>query len=867
MRWCGRLVGLLIFVGCFVALIAAPHAIIVVGLTAGDLATKRLEDQAGLIRQALLGRGISPDNITVLGPRPPVKREALLQTLVAEKENLEETWIVLLGTVAPGRDGAPAFQLSGPRLSAEDFTRTIAALPGNKKVVVATSLGAGFIRPLQSIPAIEAVAATRKAGEVNEPYFAEAWASALQADPQAKFAVLAQAAAGKVAQHYAELNLAQPEHAQLLDTLRGTVVDATSAIAAAPMSETKLVAATKAPATAASIQIPTAPLSSEPSPLAATEETKSILHDASTNAANSPFDAVIIRREIAVVIETAGNSIESQKTRTYVCRSGALDTIATLRFPPATPNQIFRLQAARVIRPDGTQIILPPRMITAGEQRAQPRNQGENEAIQLPDVSAGCVVEINWSVESHPDGQLPGFYQEWILADPYPVLSSHFECSYPANPAWHWFAQNAPTVPQHLIDAEGKGSMLTWDATNLPADEPMPGDPALRSWRPWIAVTSIASWSEFAAWYRRITSDAMQVGPATKTLADELARQAHDRSAQLRLAYERVAALRYVAVELGIGALRPRTPDQVLLRRYGDCKDKANLLVALLRSIGINAEFALVNRSDHTFGELPGWQFNHAIVRVPADSLARQTQDLWLDPTDRLVPFGVMSPGIVGRLAMVYPEKGETVFATVASSIEPPAEWEENWEFEALAGDRQKARVELRAVGAAETELRRIFAGVSPASRVWRFQQLIAGTHPALSVESVQFGDPFNLTTEFRVHGEVCCGGSYPLCPSPPEFAALFANQTRDRPLWIYEGRPWCYRQRQKWASSVSAPSFELPATKEVAGVIFSTRCEGPWRIAEVRLPGRPLISTDYPLVRAAWLQFCTLPASAIPKL
>ncbi|HKD15987.1 MAG TPA: DUF3858 domain-containing protein, partial [Candidatus Angelobacter sp.] len=64
-------------------------------------------------------------------------------------------------------------------------------------------------------------------------------------------------------------------------------------------------------------------------------------------------------------------------------------------------------------------------------------------------------------------------------------------------------------------------------------------------------------------------------------------------------------------------------------RRFGDCKDKASLMIALLRAAGIDAEFALVrtrSRGDVALTPASIALFDHAIVYVPRYSL-------WLDGT------------------------------------------------------------------------------------------------------------------------------------------------------------------------------------------------------------------------------------------
>src|SRR5581483_8132029 len=83
---------------------------------------------------------------------------------------------------------------------------------------------------------------------------------------------------------------------------------------------------------------------------------------------------------------------------------------------------------------------------------------------------------------------------------------------------------------------------------------------------------------------------------------------------------------------------------------YGDCKDKATLLVALLRQAGVKASVALL---DSGFGldidrDLPGiGVFDHAIVYLHTDP------PIWIDATARQVRVGYLPPADEGRLALI----------------------------------------------------------------------------------------------------------------------------------------------------------------------------------------------------------------------
>jgi hypothetical protein len=84
-----------------------------------------------------------------------------------------------------------------------------------------------------------------------------------------------------------------------------------------------------------------------------------------------------------------------------------------------------------------------------------------------------------------------------------------------------------------------------------------------------------------------------------------------------------------VALEVGVYRYKPYPVSQIYARRFGDCKDKASLMIALLRAAGIEAEIALVRtRSLGDVATVPASiaVFNHAIVYVPK-------YELWLDGT------------------------------------------------------------------------------------------------------------------------------------------------------------------------------------------------------------------------------------------
>ncbi len=114
--------------------------------------------------------------------------------------------------------------------------------------------------------------------------------------------------------------------------------------------------------------------------------------------------------------------------------------------------------------------------------------------------------------------------------------------------------------------------------------------------------------------------------------------------------------IRYVAIEIGIGGYQPHPAASIFSNRYGDCKDKATLLAAMLHEIGIDPFYVLVNTRRGVIAPdyPPGLNFNHVILAIPlpadvpvTDLYAIVTHPqygklLFFDPTSTLTPLGYL---------------------------------------------------------------------------------------------------------------------------------------------------------------------------------------------------------------------------------
>lgn len=162
----------------------------------------------------------------------------------------------------------------------------------------------------------------------------------------------------------------------------------------------------------------------------------------------------------------------------------------------------------------------------------------------------------------------------------------------------------------------------------------------------------------FASWYRALTAGAVPdtLSPTLRDLAQSLRRDTDAETVEAIHDHVR-GTIRYVADVRGAGAIVPRAPDLVTSRGYGDCKDRAFLVAALARSLGIDVDVVLI--STEAVPEFEGAHvslYNHVINAYDGGG-----RTVYFDPTSRYVPFGSLPEGDVDGQALRLGDEPEQV--------------------------------------------------------------------------------------------------------------------------------------------------------------------------------------------------------------
>lgn len=197
--------------------------------------------------------------------------------------------------------------------------------------------------------------------------------------------------------------------------------------------------------------------------------------------------------------------------------------------------------------------------------------------------------------------------------------------------------------------SEGGGRLQRWSYRST--DTVTPEANVANSWQhmPYVMISTFADWKAIADAYQRNAAPKAAVTPEVRELAGQIAGSAAGEREQAMLLYDWVRQnIRYVASYVGDGGWVPNDAALVLQRRYGDCKDKAALLEALLAARGIVASqvLLLADRENYLLPQIPVMWFNHAISYIPS-------LGLFLDSTDDSMPFGLLPDTDAGKQVLV----------------------------------------------------------------------------------------------------------------------------------------------------------------------------------------------------------------------
>jgi Domain of Unknown Function with PDB structure (DUF3857)/Transglutaminase-like superfamily len=365
---------------------------------------------------------------------------------------------------------------------------------------------------------------------------------------------------------------------------------------------------------------------------------------------------------------------------------------------------------------------------------------------------------------------------EWPFQGRLPVVTSRYNLSLPTG----WRADSL-TFNHPKVEPTVSGSAWTWELKNLAPIEPEPSSPEVTNLAPRLAVSvtpaanakarslSFTSWADVSRWTNELSDPQIELNDAIAGKARELTANAKTEFEKIQAIGRYAQNINYISIQIGIGRFRPHSAIDVFNKSYGDCKDKANLMRAMLKAIGVTAYPVIIYSGDPTYvrEEWPSpTQFNHAIIAVKvSDDLQAPTiiahpkigRLLIFDPTDENTPVGDLPDHEQGSFALVAAgEHG----ALMKMPVTPPEanNLERETEITLEAEGAITAIIRERSVGQSAVGERRLFRRLPRPDYLKRIESWITRGATGAKISKVEPADnrtdgKFALNVEFAVPG------------------------------------------------------------------------------------------------------------------
>ena len=317
-------------------------------------------------------------------------------------------------------------------------------------------------------------------------------------------------------------------------------------------------------------------------------------------------------------------------------------------------NQTFEVVEAYTRKSDGQQIMVNPSEIVSQDGVVGPLLSYVDIKIrQIPfkNVAVGdtVVATVRYTERHHYLGD--GFSASFAITPSGGDVTSEMTVRRPAAMPFIQAAQ------QFKYEETPDGDMVVhhWSGRFQIPQSTEQNVADLVSRLPRISFSTFASYDDIGKAFSAGAGELLNVTPAIASLADDITRGKIGHREQAEAIFDWVTGnIRYLALVIGVGRVVPNPPETVIANRYGDCKDVATLMSALLAAKGIASEYALINTNPvYQLDATPlVSSFNHVIVYLPEF-------DLYADPT--------VAVSFVGRLPRA--DRGKPVLRVAKDQV------------------------------------------------------------------------------------------------------------------------------------------------------------------------------------------------------
>jgi len=380
-------------------------------------------------------------------------------------------------------------------------------------------------------------------------------------------------------------------------------------------------------------------------------------------------NAVVLLEDTTYTVAPDGTAVEHYRRVVKILRpQGRNNGIVGVPFDKDTKILSMHVWS---IGPDGHEYAVKDNeMIEHGYGEGNLFEDDKERVASAPGRDPGGIVALEYEQRSHP------YLTEktWFFQSDIPRLKQGFTLELPPGFTHGTVWAHSKEVPP--IDLEHQ--RWRWEIKETPpidldqillppSERALAGRMTVHYGGPGIPTPTLGTWQSIGEWYQTLSKDRLVATPEIAAKAKELAADKTDFYDKTEALAEFVQKqVRYFAIEMGIGGYQPHYAGDIFRNRYGDCKDKATLLTAMLSTVGIHAALIMV---DHRRGvvdpDAPSIVGNHMIaaIGIPKGYTSPKLrsvvtaktgrQYLIFDPTWEKTAFGQLEHNLQGGFGVL----------------------------------------------------------------------------------------------------------------------------------------------------------------------------------------------------------------------
>ena len=370
-----------------------------------------------------------------------------------------------------------------------------------------------------------------------------------------------------------------------------------------------------------------------------------------------------------VRFENDGTGERDQIARIRVQSDAGVQALGELTFGYNSANEHMTVQYVRVTKPDGKTVTADASAIketNADVARNAPvYTDYKVKHVTVPSLQAGDTLEYEVDTNLATPLAAGEFWYAQDFVKSAIVLDESLEVNLPDGRALNLTSPQA----EYQTDRANGRVIYTWKHAQLthPArgGENQAGDSASKAAD--VQFTTFKSWQEVAQWYAKLEEGRENATPELRAKVAELMQGKTTDLEKIQALYDYVAKnIRYVSLSFGLGRYQPRTAAEVFANQYGDCKDKATLLAAMMRVAGISSDVALIPATSTLDETMPSpSQFDHVVTAVPENGVL-----IWMDSTTEVAPFRMLASTLRDKSALLVAPDGKG--RIVRTPADPP---------------------------------------------------------------------------------------------------------------------------------------------------------------------------------------------------